>query len=77
LLRERGYTLSGHPVLHVSSARRRWLETQSRAATAVQRVQRHGVPMFAGELLTRRLGLRRWHRSIRRRMDQTTDANLR
>lgn len=75
LMRARGYDLVGSqksiPVWH-----RMWLTVDGRIRNICFRVRALGVRLFLAEQLSRRLS-KRWHTSVRRRVNEVTAARLR
>ena len=75
-LLSRGYELSGHPRISVSSLRTKYLYLQSRISTFLTRNRRFGVTLTFQETLTRRLGLKRGHQKAVNRINCIINASL-
>lgn len=76
MLRERGYRLSGHAPRSVSPMERALLLAHDKLERTRVRYRTYGPHIAAAELLTRRFGLDRLHRPIRRRMDMIETSML-
>ncbi len=70
LLRARGYQPSGHPPLEVGPLDELRLRGQDRLARFRFRLDRYGPLLWAGETVTRRLGLEPLHRPLLRRVHE-------
>lgn len=77
LLTRRGYELSGLPPLRVQPWDERLSHIQSRLATMMGRVRKFGLILFLRELVSRRLGLAAWNRSVMAEIDRVVDQGLR
>jgi len=75
-LLHRGYELSGYPRISISSQSKKYLYLQSRVRAFLFRINRYGAMLTLQETLARRLGLRRLHLNIAKRIDRIIDANL-
>jgi hypothetical protein len=73
LLTERGYELSGYPLLKVTRMMEKQLWFQNRVACAMASRRRSGTVLFLAELMARKLGLRSWQKRIARRLREHQD----
>lgn len=77
LLVERGYDLSGHPRLEISAAQARRLRRDDWAKRARFRMNRYGLPLFFEDYAARKLGVKPWARSTKRRLDAIDNEHIR
>jgi len=75
-LLKRGYELSGYPRISVSSLEGKYLALQSKVRCYLFRSNRYGTMLTLQETLARRLGLKRLHLNLAKRIDRIIDANL-
>ncbi len=64
MLLERGYELSGLPILTVTPTMEKRLRLQDWWARVQFRMQRNGLPLFLADYLSRRLGFTQWQKQI-------------
>ncbi|MBU1690130.1 MAG: sulfotransferase [Gammaproteobacteria bacterium] len=72
----RGYELSGHPRVVLSSIEKRWLYLHSKLGTFVCRLRKYGAVLVFQEIITRRLGLKELNLRIKCMVNKIDDANL-
>lgn len=77
LLVTRGYEPSGVEVRVVPLVSRRILELHDWYSRVAFRFRRFGPRIVGLDFATRRLGLKRWHRSVQLRMNEIVERNLR
>jgi len=68
MLKERGYELSGLPIINITALRERQLRLQDWWYRWNFRLQRYGLPLFLSDYLSRRLGLVQWQKKIRQKI---------
>lgn len=70
MLLERGYELSGLPRISVSPIMEKRLRWQDWSNRFRKRLQRYGALLVGADIATRRLGLNRWQKYVRQRVNQ-------
>ena len=73
---ERGFARSGYAPIQLSLLDKFYLKAQSWAAGIVFRIQRYGIGLVIGDLVTRKLGSRRLNRSFKLKMNQIQLSQL-
>ena len=76
LLVRRGYTLSGHPPLEVTSAMLAELRAQDKRERLKFRIRRFGLGLIVQGFLARRLGLKTWERALDRKAQAIIQDHL-
>lgn len=76
LLVKRGYELSGLPLVKVSALEKLMLHLQNRWLCAQFRLKRFGGSLFLSDFLSRRLGLKKWQKHVRLKLNQIEQARL-
>lgn len=77
MLVERGYQLSGLPLLKVSPLKELRLKLQDWWARVQFRVQRLGLPLFMSDYLSRKLAIEQWQRQVKLQINTIEEAHLR
>jgi glycosyltransferase involved in cell wall biosynthesis len=72
----RGYELSDYPRITLSKIEKKYLRLHSRIGAIVFRVRKYSTMLVIREFITRRLGLKKQNRRIRRILHQIDDAAL-
>jgi hypothetical protein len=75
-LLSRGYELSGHPRIALSSIDKTYFALHSRIGAYVHQFRKFGTLLVIRAMIARRLGLKAQYRRIRRMLDEIVDANL-
>ena len=73
---ERGYELSGLPMLRFNSLMIQRLRLQNWWARVKFRIKRYGLPLFILDYLLRHLGLNSWQKRIKLRLNDIETAHL-
>lgn len=68
MLKERGYELSGLPIINISPLTQKQLKLQDWWYRVNFRVKRYGLPMFLADYLSRRIGTKKWQKEIRQKI---------
>ena len=77
MLTERGYALSGLPILAISPAQRKKLLRQDWLWRAKFRMNRYGLPLFATDYLARRLPLEGFARRCKNKINAIDNSHIR
>jgi hypothetical protein len=70
MLINRGYELSGYPVISPTKYKKIELEIQSKIYTIIFRIKRYGFWLVAQEIISRKIGLRSWNRIAKHEIDK-------
>ncbi|HHN78851.1 MAG TPA: sulfotransferase [Phycisphaerales bacterium] len=76
MLTRRGYELSGNPPIRVGRLRRWWLGLHSRLVCTRFRMKRYGLRLWASEIVSRRLKMRRWAERTRLAINEIQKRHL-
>lgn len=76
LLVKRGYELSGLPLLSLSPWQKRLLEFQARWQRLRLRIARYGFGLVLADYLSRKLGLKQWHKQVKFEFNELVQARL-
>lgn len=76
MLKERGYELSGLPIISISFLAQKRLSLQDWWYRWNFRLQRYGLPLFVSDYLSRRLGLVQWQKEVKRQVNQIEQSYL-
>ena len=76
MLTERGYELSGHSPLKVTSLMANRLRLQSRYYCAMFRRRRYGTRLFLGSFFARRFAPHSWQRRLRQAIEAIDNRHL-
>ncbi|NEO32243.1 MAG: sulfotransferase [Symploca sp. SIO3C6] len=76
MLVDRGYELSGLPVLKTTPLIEQGLRLQDWWARLQFRLQRNGMLLFLSDYLSRRLGIKKWQKSVRLKLNAIKIAFL-
>lgn len=76
MLTERGYELSGLPIIPVNQGLELRLKLHSKWQCACFRMKRNGLPLFMADYLSRQLGLTQWQKHVRLRLNEVETAYL-
>jgi len=75
-LEQRGYELSGLPIVSLSTLDKKLLRLDSRVRAFLYRVRKFGFSLVFREMIARRFNFVKWQRNLQRQLDAITDANL-
>jgi hypothetical protein len=73
---ERGYLLSGYPLLTVTAARRRWLKARDFYGKLRFRIGRFGMNLVFQDFLARRINIRPWQERVQLRLNDIERLHL-
>ena len=76
MLTERGYELSGLPIINVGSLNQFYLKVDSWWKCAQFRMNRNGLSLFVADYLSRKLGLTQWQKQVRLKLNAVETAHL-
>jgi hypothetical protein len=76
LLTERGYELSGLPLLKITPWHRWQLAVQNRWAKNTFRLRRYSLGLYLADVLSRRLHLNHWQKQVRLRINELEKKHL-
>lgn len=76
MLTERGYELSGLPMISVGSLHRLYLKVDSWWNCMQFRLKRNGLQLFVADYLSRKLDLTQWQKQVRLRINALEAADL-
>lgn len=76
MLTERGYELSGLPIIDVGSLHKLYLKVDSWWKCTQFRLKRNGLPLFIADYLSRKLELIQWQKQVRLRINALEAADL-
>jgi sulfotransferase family protein len=77
LLESRGYTPSGHPVVHPGAIMKAWLGCKNRIYRLGKRIKKYGIGLWAWALVTRRVSPNRLYRQTAQRMQAIDREHIR
>lgn len=76
MLVERGYELSGLPLITVPPFMKKLLEVHDWLERFKFRLKRNGLDLFVADFLSRKLGLTQWQKRVRLKLNQVEAAHL-
>jgi len=76
MLATRGYELSGLPRLNITAGLQQRLQFHDWWKRFIFRIQRNGLPLFVADYMSRKLGLTRWQRQVRLKLNAIEAAHL-
>ena len=76
MLTERGYELSGLPIIQVNKGLELRLKLHSKWQCALFRMKRNGLALFMADYLSRQLGLTQWQKQVRLKLNEVETAYL-
>lgn len=76
MLTERGYPLSGHPIIPDSRYLKWKMQLNNRVRNMLFRIKRYSFRLWLADLLSRRLGLRQWQQQVRLKINEKDKAHL-
>lgn len=76
MLTERGYELSGLPIIQVDQGLSLRLKIHSWWECARFRMKRNGLRLFIADFLSRKLGLTQWQKQVRLQLNKVETAHL-
>jgi hypothetical protein len=77
MLRERGYPLSGHPILPDSAGLKFKMQMDNRVRNILFRIKYYSFRLWLADLISRRLGLTQWQQQVRLKMNEKDKEHLR
>lgn len=69
MLVERGYKLSGLPILNIRPAMEQQLKLQDWWTRLQVRLQRYGIALFLSDYLSRRLRIKPWQKQVKQKLN--------
>lgn len=70
MLTERGYPLSGHPILPDTAWLKFKMKMDNRVRNILFRIQRYSFNLWLADLISRRFGLTKWQQKVRLKMNE-------
>ena len=76
MLLERGYKLSGLPLLTINSAIEQLLRLHNKWSVVRGRINTYGLPLIMSSVLSRHLKLKQWQKRVRLKCNYIDTARL-
>lgn len=74
MLTNRGYKLSGLPLLEVDPLMKRQLRLHDWAGRVRSRIRNNGLPLFLADYASRKLGMKRWQKRVQLQINEVINA---